>query len=70
VGGSLRQTITRQAYFGFDEGWLDVPVLERAELNEERDGPCIIEEYDSTCLVPPNARASLDSQGNIVINIL
>jgi N-methylhydantoinase A len=70
VGGSLRQTITRQAYFGFDEGWLDVPVLERAELNEERDGPCIIEEYDSTCLVPPNARAGLDSQGNIVINIL
>jgi N-methylhydantoinase A len=32
-----------------------------------RKGPLIVEEYDSTCVVPPGAHAELDSAGNIVI---
>jgi N-methylhydantoinase A len=60
---------TRQAYLGPEQGWLDVPVLERAALRDARPGPCIIEEYDATCLVPPNARAGLDEHGNIVIDL-
>jgi len=35
----------------------------------ERAGPIIIEEYDATCLVPPEAVATLDTAGNIVIEI-
>ena len=31
------------------------------------EGPCIVEEYDATCVVPPGARAALDIHGNIVI---
>ena len=59
----------RRAYFGPELGWLDTPVLFRADLNAVRQGPCIIEEYDATCVVPPGATALLDDYGNIVIKV-
>ena len=66
---SQRESLARQVYFGPDRGWMDVPVVDRGWLNKATDGPCIIEEYDATCLLPPNARASLDERGNIVIDL-
>ena len=60
----------RQAYFGPQLGWLTTPVLHRADLTTPHEGPCIIEEYDATCVVPPRARAALDSYGNMVIDLL
>ena len=30
-------------------------------------GPLIVQEYDATCLVPPDATATLDAAGNVVI---
>jgi N-methylhydantoinase A len=60
----------RQAYFGPQLGWLTTPVLHRADLTRPREGPCIIEEYDATCVVPPRARAALDSYGNMVMDVL
>ena len=59
----------RRAYFGPDAGWLETPVLRRADLATARQGPCIIEEYDATCVVPPQATAVLDEYGNIVIDL-
>ncbi|MCK8784378.1 hydantoinase/oxoprolinase family protein [Roseomonas sp. NAR14] len=59
----------RPAYFGARHGWLETPVLARADLVTPRPGPCIVEEYDATCLVPPGCTASLDGFGNIVIDI-
>src|SRR5205085_2025370 len=41
----------RRAYFGPARGWLDARVLNRSDLKAPYEGPCIIEEYDSTCLV-------------------
>jgi N-methylhydantoinase A len=58
----------RKAFFG-EAGWIETPVLRREDLNGSRPGPLIIEEYDATCLVPPGARAGLDSGGNIVIEL-
>src|SRR5262252_9531445 len=49
----------RRAYFGTQQGWIDTPLLSRAELARKRAGPIIIEEYDATCLVPPDAAATL-----------
>jgi N-methylhydantoinase A len=69
VGTSQRDVLTRQVYFGSGQGWMDVSVFDRGRLNKANDGPCLIEEYDATCLVPPNARASLDERGNIVIDL-
>jgi N-methylhydantoinase A len=37
----------------------------RAELSTPHVGPCIVEEYDCTCIVPPGWLASLDCWNNI-----
>jgi N-methylhydantoinase A len=57
----------RQAYFGPEAGWLATPVVRRADLANPRAGPCIIEEYDATCVIAPGARAQLDDFGNILL---
>jgi N-methylhydantoinase A len=59
----------RKAYFGAEKGWIDVPVLARSDLARGQPGPCIVEEYDATCVVPADAEARLDSFGNIVIDL-
>src|SRR4029450_156108 len=56
---------TRRVYFGQVLGWRETPILDRPALSTLRQGPCIIEEYDATCVVPPGARAALDAYGNI-----
>jgi N-methylhydantoinase A len=57
----------RRAYFGPQRRWLDTVVVNRSALTAPHDGPCIIEEYDATCLVPPGWTARLDEYGNIAI---
>lgn len=59
----------RPAYFGPGHGWVETPVLRRSDLSTPRFGPLIIEEYDSTCVIPPDARANLDAASNIVIEL-
>jgi N-methylhydantoinase A len=54
----------RLAYFG---SWIDTPVMRRSDLAKPRSGPLIVEEYDATCVVPPGAKAELDTGGNIII---
>jgi N-methylhydantoinase A len=65
----LKRPASRRAYFGPESGWLDSPVLFRSDLTNTREGPCIIEEYDATCLVLPRSKVSLDGYGNIVIDV-
>jgi len=57
----------RRAYFP-PNGWLDAELLNRSDLKTPHTGPCIIEEYDATCLIPPGWTARLDAYGNIVIS--
>jgi len=59
----------RDAYFGAEAGWMKTPILRRSDLAQPRSGPLIIEEYDATCVVPPGARASVDTSGNIAIEL-
>ena len=60
---------TRPAYFGPARGWLATPVLRRGALAEPQAGPCIVEEYDATCLIPPGTQAALDPFGNIILDL-
>ncbi len=60
----------RQAYFGPEAGWLETPVLHRTDIETPREGPCIVEEYDATTVVPPGTKAMLNAYGNIVIELL
>jgi N-methylhydantoinase A len=57
----------RSAYFGPARGWLDTRIVNRSHLKMPHDGPCIVEEYDATCLVPPGWTARLDRFGSIVM---
>jgi N-methylhydantoinase A len=63
------RSASRLAYFGEAHGWLETPVLRRADLASGRAGPLIVEEYDATCVVPPGAHAERDEGGNIVIRL-
>jgi N-methylhydantoinase A len=68
-GGSI-ESGQRAAYFGRDHGLIDTPVIARRDLDGgRRKGPLIIEEYDSTCLIPPGCTAALDALGNITIAV-
>jgi N-methylhydantoinase A len=59
----------RRAYFGPARGWLDANVVNRSALATPHDGPCIVEEYDATCLIPPGWVAQLDGFGNIAMGL-
>ena len=51
AGADSAGQASRRAYFGDEHGWLETPVLSRADLAGGRAGPLIVEEYDSTCVV-------------------
>ncbi len=58
----------RMLYFGPGIGWVETPVIDRLDLDDApSDGPLVVEEYDSTVVVPPRWRASLDSLKDIVL---
>ena len=52
------QSSSRAVYFGPERGWITTPICTRMQLGAEwRQGPLLIEEFDSTTLVPPDGRA-------------
>jgi N-methylhydantoinase A len=60
----------RQVYFGPEFGLLRTSVLSRSGLDAKaRTGPMVIEEYEGTVVVPPDATASRDCDGNILIEL-
>lgn len=60
----------REAYFGSGFGEMRTPVIDRWDLHQvARPGPLIVEEYEGTTVVPPNARAMRDAFDNIVITL-
>ena len=60
---------SREAYFGESWGTIDTPVISRHDLGEKgTTGPLLIDEYDSTIVVPPDYRGHLDSDGNILMS--
>jgi N-methylhydantoinase A len=72
-GGSERTALAareRQVHFE-GPGWVATPVLDRTGLSAgvAFDGPCIVEELDSTVVLPPGTSAVVDAVGNIVISL-
>lgn len=60
----------RQAYFGDDFGLMTTPVVGRNDLSDRpRSGPLIVEEYEGTTVVPPDASVHRDTYDNIVIDL-
>ncbi len=57
----------RQAFFGPAHGLLTTPLRSRFELTDPEHGPIIIEEPDTTVLVPPNWTVQRDSYANLIL---
>ncbi len=68
ANGEATGVQTRRAYFGAQTGEHDARVLRRADLvGQTLPGPLIVEEFDTTVVVPPGWRAEIDGHGNIVL---
>ena len=63
----IKQSSSRLAYFGSHYGQLDTPVIRRSDLLKTTKGPVLVDEYDSTIVVPPSMSVCQDNQGNLVI---
>lgn len=61
----------RRCYFGPEFGEMETTVFSsRTGLTKDsRPGPIIIEEYEGTVVIPPDARVALDEWGNIIIEV-
>jgi len=67
MGGSLPE---RRVHFGSAKGALATPVVVRTALSgQPRSGPLVVQEYDTSVIVPPDCSATLDGRGNIVMEI-
>jgi N-methylhydantoinase A len=62
---------SRVLYFGTEYGSADAPILRgrRALPRAGLEGPAIVEEPDTTIVVPPESRASLDVSSNVMIEL-
>ena len=62
---------TREAYFEYASGFVETAVYDREALGADAtiDGPAIVEQMDSTVVVPPEATAEVDRIGTIVIEV-
>ncbi|MBX3071048.1 MAG: hydantoinase/oxoprolinase family protein [Thermomicrobiales bacterium] len=59
----------RTIYFG-STGQVQAPIIGRGDLDAApQHGPLIVEEYDSTTIVPPGSTVHLDDFGNIVMTM-
>ena len=72
VGSSLYNYVQkksdRKAYFGQDIGLIEVPVISRYDVDlQYQAGPAIIEEYDTTIVVPPDWHLKRDSDWNLIL---
>ena len=64
ASGPARPPADRRVYFGPGHGWLSTPVVDRPALRSGAiAGPLIVEEYDSTTVVPPGWRAAAADHG-------
>ena len=60
----------RKAYFGDEAGFVETGVVAEAELDDTpRNGPLLIDRYDTTFVVPPGCQIRAAAGGSLVIDI-
>jgi N-methylhydantoinase A len=68
--GGVESGTRRAVSFGPESGQLIVPVLARSDVAASpQQGPMLIQEYDTTIVVPPDCAVQLDRYSNVVIDI-
>jgi len=68
VDSSVPSVGDREAWFGKQQGRLRTPLVARRDLLKPTEGPLLIDEYDTTIVVPPKVRVHCDAQGSIVMH--
>jgi N-methylhydantoinase A len=60
----------RQVWFK-DSGFIETAIYERGELpsGASFDGPAIVEQPDTTTVMPPGTRCKVDEYGNLIIKV-
>ena len=61
----------RRVYFEEVDGFIEVPTYRRSDLKAGMHfaGPAIVEQFDSTVVVPPNSDVTVEQHGNLVMNV-
>jgi N-methylhydantoinase A/oxoprolinase/acetone carboxylase beta subunit len=71
--GSLDQALKlrRPAYFPEKGGYVETPVYNRYQLGHgvELTGPAVIEERESTTVLPPGCGARVDEYGSLIVEV-
>ena len=62
---------TRAAYFGALGGFAQATVYDRSLLGigAVLSGPALVEEPESTLLLPPSCTAQVEANGNIIVTV-
>lgn len=62
---------TRQVYFDDPAEYVDTPIYARSSLAPETrlEGPAIVEQMDTTVLIPPGSSAYVDFRVNLIIEV-
>ncbi len=69
--GALRDARTAERPVWFDGAWLPTPIYRRERLprGAELVGPAVVEQLDTTVVVEPGDRATVDPLANLVITV-
>ena len=69
VDPSVAEICRRLVYFEESDLPIECPVYDRAKFGktEKVNGPCIVEQMDSTTVIPPNTYFSVDKYGNLLV---
>jgi N-methylhydantoinase A/oxoprolinase/acetone carboxylase beta subunit len=70
---TLREALKekRQVYFHEAGGFTEATIYDRSKLpgNTTFDGPAVVEQPDTTTVMPPGSTGVVDDYGNLVIRI-
>jgi len=68
-GAGSQDGIDRHEQVFFDGQWMQTPIYERRALHAGQviDGPAVIVQQDTTAVVEPKYRATVDGYSNLII---
>ena len=71
TSNALDAIVSRRDVWFRGSGFVETPIFDRAKLGpgHEFAGPAIVEQTDTTTVVPPDARAEVDTFGNLLIKL-
>jgi N-methylhydantoinase A len=69
--GAVKPRSTRRVFFERAGGFVDTPVYRRADLpaGTTLTGPAVIEQLDTTTIIPTRVKASIDDYLNIILDM-